>query len=123
MFFHVFEIAPKSMIQPNKKKKEQLFLTSFLISLIRFSPANLSKKKKHIHDQESELQQWFRHNIRVQRRGDINNDFQFCTCDDSLIKTTSLIFLRDVNFDKNKFYPDKNKSFMNVDGIVKYWSE
>ena len=36
------------------------------------------------------------------------------------LKTTNLICLRDVNVDKNKFQLDKNKSFMNVEEIVKY---
>ena len=36
--------------------------------------------------QGSELQEWFRHHIRVERRSDKINDFQFCACDDSLFK-------------------------------------
>ena len=71
--------------------------------------------------QESELQQWFRNHSRVETRSDQINDFQFCACDDSLFKNNkSIFFLRDVNVDKNKFQLDKNKSFMNVDEIVKY---
>ena len=35
-------------------------------------------------------------------------------------KKTNLFFLRDVNFDKNKFHLDKNQSLVNVEGIVKY---
>ena len=42
--------------------------------------------------QESELQQWFRHNFRVERRSDKINDFQFCACDDSLFKNNKFIF-------------------------------
>ena len=35
-------------------------------------------------------------------------------------KNNKLIFLRDVNADKNKFQLYKNKSFINDEGIVKY---
>ena len=100
--FHFFEITTKSDIHPNETKKWQLFFALLNIVDTYFSSKLLDQTYQRYHfqsDQDSEVQVWFRHNTRVERKSDKINDFQFCTCDDSLSKTANLFFLRDVIVD------------------------